>query len=59
VVAPCGGEGALHAGIGMTINLPGHFMSVAQCYLVMNGTNAIPVSTHLHHFQVIECDVYF
>jgi len=29
---------ALRAGIGMTINLPGHPMSVTQCYLSMNNT---------------------
>jgi len=38
VDAPCGGGWALRAGIGMTINLPGHPMSVTQCYLTMNGT---------------------
>jgi len=42
----------------MTINLPGHPMSVTQHYLAMNGTHLFGLSTHLHHFQVIECDLY-
>jgi len=29
----------LVSGIGMTINLPGHPMSVTQCYLAMNDTH--------------------
>jgi len=33
----------LRAGIGMTINLPGHPMSVTQRYLAMNDTSVIPV----------------
>jgi len=32
-------------------------MSVTQCYLARNDTHFIRVSTHLYHFQVIECDV--
>jgi len=35
VGGPCG------AGIRMTINLPGHPMSVTQCYLAMNDTHVI------------------
>jgi len=37
-VAPCGGGWALRTEIGMTINLPGHPMSVTQNYLAMNDT---------------------
>jgi len=55
VGGPCN---TLCTGIGMTINFPGYPMSVTQCYLAMNDTHFIRVSTHLHHFQVIECDVY-
>jgi len=47
----------LHAGIEMTINLLGHPMSVAQHYLAMNDTILVWLSTHLHHFQVIESNV--
>jgi len=43
VVAPCSGGWALRAGIGMTINLPGHPMSVTQCYLDVNNTHVIRV----------------
>jgi len=56
------------AGIGMTINLSGHLMLVTQCDLAMNDlamnditmndTYVFRLSTHMHHFQVIECDVY-
>jgi len=38
VGGPCG---ALRAGIGMTINLPGYLMSVTQHYLVMNDAHII------------------
>jgi len=58
MVAPCGGGWALRAGIGMTINLPGHPVSVTKCYLVMNTSMLFGLSTYSHHFQVIECDVY-
>jgi len=51
---PCGDGWTLRAGIEMIINLSGHPMSVTQCYLIKNNTNV----TNLHHFQVIECDVY-
>jgi len=50
VVAPYGVGGALRAGIDMTINLPGHTMSVIQCYLAMNNNMLFGLSTHLHHF---------
>jgi len=41
VVVPCVcvGGWALRAGIEMTINLPGHLVSVIQCYLAMNDTH--------------------
>jgi len=55
---PCGGGWTLHSEIEMTINLPGHPMSVTQCYLAMNDAHLLGLSTHLHHFQVIDCDVY-
>jgi len=32
IVTLCGGGWALRAGIGMTINFPGHTMLVTQCY---------------------------
>jgi len=32
VVAPCGDRRTLRAGIGMTINLPSHLISVTQHY---------------------------
>jgi len=35
VGGPCD---ALRSGIGMTTNLPGHFISVTQCCLAMNDT---------------------
>jgi len=57
MVALCGGGWSLRAGIGMTINPPGHPLSVAQCYLAITYM-LLGLSTHLHHFQVIECDVY-
>jgi len=43
VVVPCGGGWALHAGFGITINFPGHPMSVTQCYLAMNNPHVIRV----------------
>jgi len=43
VVASCGSRWALRAGIGMTIILPGHPMSVTQCHLAMNDTYFIRV----------------
>jgi len=43
VFARCGGGWALRVGIEMTINLPGHPMSVTQRYLAMNDTHAIRV----------------
>jgi len=43
VVALCGGGWALRAGIGITINLPGHSKSVTQYYLTMNNTHVIRV----------------
>jgi len=42
----------------MTINLPDYPMSVTQYCLAMNETHFIRVVYSLHHFQVIECDVY-
>jgi len=43
VVAACGSGWALRAGIGMTINLAGHPMSVTQCYLAMNDAHVIRI----------------
>jgi len=60
MVAACGSEWALRAGIGMTSNLPGQSMSVTQHFLTTNNCTILfrLLSTHLHCFQVIECDVY-
>jgi len=33
----------IQAGVGMTINLPAHTMSVTQCYLAINDTRVIRV----------------
>jgi len=54
VVAPLLGEpgDALCVGIGMTINLPGHPISVTYHYF--NHTTLFGLSTNLHRFQVIE-----
>jgi len=43
VFVPCGGGWALRAGIGMNTNLPGHPMSITQCYLAMKDTHFIRV----------------
>jgi len=43
VVAPCGSGWALRAGIGMTINFPGHPMSVTQYYLAMNDMHVMRI----------------
>jgi len=40
---PVGGGLVLRAGIEITVNLPGHPMSVTQCYLAINDTRVIRV----------------
>jgi len=59
MVTACGDEWARRAGIGMTINLPGHPMLVTQHYFTTNNWTILfgLLSTYLHCFQVIECDV--
>jgi len=55
----CGGGSALREGIGMTINFPGHPMSVTQHILTTNNcTILFGLSSHLLRFQVIEYDAY-
>jgi len=54
VVLFCGGEWALHARIGMTINLSGHPMSVTQHYLAIDDAHFIRVVYSLHHFQKLK-----
>jgi len=50
---------AMRSEIGMTITLPGYPMSVIQHYFNLEKLyNFWLFSTHLHSFQVIECDVY-
>jgi len=50
---------AMRSGIGMTITLPGHRMSATQHYFNLdNWTILFGLSTHLHRFQVFECDLY-
>jgi len=50
---------AMRSGIEMTITLPGHPMSVTQHYFNLEHLyNFWLLCTHLHRFQVIECDVY-
>jgi len=64
MVSPCSGGWALRAGIGMTINLPCHPMSVTQCYLGMNDIlyithmHVIRVVYSFHPFQMIDYDAY-
>jgi len=46
---------ALYAGIGMTINLPGHPMLVTYTFLAMNDcTILFGLPIHLNRFKVIE-----
>jgi len=34
------------------------YVTDIKCYLTMNEIHLFELSTHLHHFQVIECAVY-
>jgi len=49
----------MHAGIEMTVNLPGHPVSVTHTILTRKHcTNLFVLSIPMHRFQLIECDVY-
>jgi len=51
IVAPCGGGWAQRAEIGMSINLPGHPISVTQWYLSKNDTHVIRVVYSFSSFR--------